>query len=80
MVAMVVNHCIVGNSKLCLCVFSGDCVCSSDEVCGKGNCKFNKITDLEVCFNCRADYEGNEPLNCKIYELTNYCKFLSKLI
>lgn len=31
-----------------------------------------------VCRDCRADYEGNEPLNCKIYNKTLSCKFVKE--
>jgi hypothetical protein len=33
-------------------------------------------TDKENCEVCRADYEGNAPLNCFIYTRTGLCKYL----
>lgn len=33
---------------------------------------------MEKCNNCTARYEGNEPLNCKIYNETGFCNVLHK--
>jgi hypothetical protein len=36
------------------------------------------MTDKEVCLKCDAEYEGNEPRNCMIYEKTRSCKFVKE--
>lgn len=33
---------------------------------------------MENCNTCKADYEGEDPYNCKIYKETGHCKFIDK--